>query len=178
MENFNDLLKHRRSHRKFTEEEISEDNVVTILKAALMAPTSHNSKSWKFVAVDDKDSLKQLSQCKESGSSLIANAAIAIVVCADPMASDVWIEDAAVASTVMLLQAEDLGLGACWVQIRERNTAHGTPSEDFVRNVLNIPMQLEIVSIIAIGHKLKEKSSIDENDLPWEKVYINKYENR
>ena len=55
MENFSELIKNRRSMRKFTEEELSQEQVVTLLKAALMSPTSKRSNSWQFIAVDDKE---------------------------------------------------------------------------------------------------------------------------
>ena len=55
---------------------------------------------------------------------------------------------------------------------------HGTPSGDYVRNILGIPMQFEVVSIISIGHKAGTKPPVREEDLQWEKVYINRYEDR
>ena len=112
MENFSELIKNRRSMRKFTDEELTQDEVVALMKAALMSPSSKRSNSWQFVVVDDKEMLKELSHCKEQASSFIADAALAIVVMADPLASDVWIEDASIASIMILLQAEDLGLAA------------------------------------------------------------------
>ena len=121
MENFSELIKNRRSMRKFTDEELTQDQVVTLMKAALMSPSSKRSNSWQFVVIDDKEVLKELSHCKEQASSFIADAALAIVVMADPLASDVWIEDASIASIMIQLQAEDLGLGSCWVQVRERS---------------------------------------------------------
>ena len=130
MENFSELIKNRRSMRKFTDEELTQDQVVTLMKAALMSPSSKRSNSWQFVVIDDKEVLKELSHCKEQASSFIADAALAIVVMADPLASDVWIEDASIASIMIQLQAEDLGLGSCWVQVRERFTATGMPSDD------------------------------------------------
>lgn len=110
MENFSELIKNRRSMRKFTDEELTQDQVVALMKAALMSPSSKRSNSWQFVVVDDKEVLKELSHCKEQASSFIADAALAIVVMADPLASDVWIEDASIASIMIQLQAEDLGL--------------------------------------------------------------------
>lgn len=169
MENFSELIKNRRSMRKFTEEELSQEQVVTLLKAALMSPTSKRSNSWQFIAVDDKEILKQLAHCKEQASSFIADAALAIVVIADPLASDVWIEDASIASILIQLQAEDLGLGSCWVQVRERQAANGMPSDEFVREVLDIPLQLQVLSIIAIGHKGMERKPFNEDHLQWEK---------
>ena len=175
MENFSELIKNRRSMRKFTGEELSQEQVVSLLKAALMAPTSKRSNSWQFIAVDDKEILKQLANCKEHASAFIADAALAVVVSADPLASDVWIEDASIASIMIQLQAEDLGLGSCWVQIRERFTASGMPSDEYVREVLDIPLQLQVLSIIAIGHKGMERKPFDEGHLQWEKIHINKY---
>ena len=136
MENFSELIKNRRSMRKFTDEELTQDQVVALMKAASMSPSSKRSNSWQFVVVDDKEVLKELSHCKEQASSFIDDAALAIVVMADPLASDVWIEDASIASIMIQLQAEDLGLGSCWVQVRERFTATGMPSDEFVHGIL------------------------------------------
>ena len=98
-----------------------------------------------------------------------------MVVLADPLASDVWIEDAAVASLMIQLQAEDLGLGSCWIQVRERYTATGMASDEYVHGVLGIPLQLQVLSIIAVGHKGMERKPFDDAHLQWEKVHINKY---
>ena len=109
MESFSELIKNRRSMRKFTDEELTQEEVVTLMKAALMAPTSKRSNAWQFVVVDDKETLQKLSRCKEQASQFIADAALAVVVMADPLGSDVWIEDASIASIYLQLQAEDLG---------------------------------------------------------------------
>ena len=147
----------------------------TLMKAALMAPTSKRSNAWQFIVVDEKDKLKELSYCKEQASQFIADAALAVVVVADPLASDVWIEDASIASIYLQLQAEDMGLGSCWVQVRERFTASGMPSGEYVHEVLDIPLQLQVLSVIAIGHKGMERKPFNEDNLQWEKIHINKY---
>ncbi|WP_297329675.1 nitroreductase family protein [uncultured Bacteroides sp.] len=175
MENFSELIKARRSMRKFTGEELTQEQVVTLMKAALMSPTSKRSNAWQFIVVDDKEKLKQLSYSKEQASQFIADAALAIVVTGDPLASDVWIEDASIASIFLQLQAEDLGLGSCWVQIRERFTAAGVPSNEYVHEILDIPLQLQVLSIIAIGHKGMERKPFQEENLQWEKIHLNKY---
>ncbi|MBB4036945.1 nitroreductase [Dysgonomonas hofstadii] len=175
MADFKELIKSRRSIRKFTEAPLSPGQVETIMKAALMSPTSKSSNAWQFLLVEDKDMLEKLSQCKKSGSKLIAGCSLAVVVMADPLTSDVWIEDASIASIVMQLQAEDIGLGSCWVQIRERNTIADTPAEEYVKELLDIPMQLQVLSVIAIGHKAQEKPPVDEEKLQWEKIHIGKF---
>ena len=175
MNSFSELIKNRRSMRKFTDEELTQEQVVELMKAALMAPTSKRSNAWQFVLVDDKETLKKLSLCKEQASAFIADAALAVVVTADPLASDVWIEDASIASIDLQLQAEDMGLGSCWVQVRERFTASGMDSGQYVQQVLDIPLQLQVLSIIAIGHKGMERKPFNEEHLQWDKIHLNKY---
>lgn len=175
MENFGDLIAERRSMRKFTQEEISQENVVALMKAALMPPASKRSNPWQFIIVDNKETLQKLAHCKEHGAAFLADASLGVVVMADPLVSDVWIEDASIASIIIQLQAEDLGLGSCWIQVRERFAASGVPAGEYVREVLDIPLQLQVLSIIAIGHKGMERKPFDEAHLQWEKVHLNKY---
>ena len=175
MENFSELIKSRRSMRKFTDEELKQEEVVALMKAALMAPSTKRSNPWQFIVVDENDTLKKLSLCKDQASQFIADAALAVVVTADPLVSDVWIEDAAIASIYIQLQAEDLGLGSCWVQVRERFTATGIPSNDYVHDVLELPLPLQVLSVIAIGHKGMARKPFNEEHLQWEKIHINKY---
>lgn len=175
MSHFAELIKKRRSTRTFTPELIKQEEVEKILKAALMAPCSKNTNEWSFIAIEDKDTLVKLADCKPHGAAMLKQAPLAIVVCADPFINDVWIEDASIASIYIQLQAEDLGLGSCWVQIRNRETTNGFGSEDFVKEVLDIPPHIQIVSIIAIGHKAKERVPFDETNLEWEKIHIDKW---
>ena len=175
MKDFSDLIQQRRSMRKFTDEELTQDEVTLLLRAALMAPTSKRSNSWQFIVVDDKPTLERLSGCKEAGAAFLKDAALGIVVLGDPLASDVWIEDASVASICVQLQAEDLGLGSCWIQVRERHTADGRPSDEYVREVLGIPLQLQVLSVIAVGRKGMERKPFNEDHLLWEKIHINQY---
>lgn len=169
------MIKKRRSMRRFTTEELTDEQVVTLLKAALMSPSSKRSNCWQFVVVDDKDTLTRLSRCKASGAEFVKDAPLAVVVLADPLQSDVWIEDASVASTMLLLQAEDMGLGACWVQVRERFLSDGVSANEVVHEILDIPLQLQVLSIIAVGHKGMERKPFDEERLQWEKIHLNKY---
>ena len=175
MESFATLIQNRRSTRKFTEQLLSPEQVELILKAALMAPASKRSNPWQFVVVEDKEMLKKLAGCKKNGSAFLEGCALAVVVLANVMESDVWIEDASVASIYMQLQAEDLGLGSCWVQVRERFTATGMPSDEFVHGILDIPLQLQVLSVIAVGHKGMERKPFNEEHLQWEKIHINKF---
>lgn len=175
MTDFQQLIISRRSTRKFTDEPLSPEQVETIMKAALMSPASKSANPWQFLLVEDKEMLDKLSYCKKSSSRLIAGCALAIVVLADPLTSDVWIEDSSIASIMIQLQAEDLGLGSCWVQVRQRHTMSDTPSDEYIRELFDIPMQLQVLSVIAIGHKAQERPPFDQEKLQWEKIHIGKF---
>lgn len=175
MNSFSELITQRRSIRKFTSAPLKAEEVELILKAGLKSPTSKNGKPWHFIAIEDKELLTQLSLCKKITSKPIADCSLAIVVAVDPLTSSVWIEDGSIASIIMQLQAEDLGLGSCWIQIRERYTASDTSSEEYVKDLLDIPMQLQILSIIVFGYKDQEKPPHDDDKLEWEKVHIGKF---
>lgn len=170
--NFQDLIIKRHSTRRFTDEKLSQDDVVKLMQAALLAPSGRHRRPWQFVVVDNKEKLQKLSLCKPSGAQLIAGAALAIVVTADALLANTWIEDASIAATYIQLQAEELNLGSCWVHVRDYQTADETSSEDYVRAELNIPLQQQVVCIIAVGHKAEETEPTKLEDLEWEKVHI------
>jgi nitroreductase len=172
---FFELVKQRRSIRKFLSEQIDDNKIGMILKAPLMAPTSKNSRSWEFVEVNDKTLLAQLAIARPQGSGLLAHAAAAIVVLADPVKSDAWLEDASIAAAFIQLQSEDLGLGSCWVQIARRPHDELQSAEQFVRGVLTIPDTLNVVCIIALGYKEEERRPHDTDKLPVEKIHVNRY---
>ena len=175
MKDFSELIKTRRSMRQFTEELLSGDDVKLLLRAGLMAPSSKGLHSYEFIVVEDKQMLQALSQSKAVGSDFLAGAPLAIVVLSDPQTSDVWIEDASVAAMNILLQAEDLGLGACWIQVRDRMDAEGRPTEEIVKSLLGIPDGMRAVCMVAVGHKGMERKPQNEDRLKWERVHIGQY---
>lgn len=172
MENFHDLLINRRSIRRYTSEPIDPDQVKMIIEAALMSPSSKSVRPWQFVVVEDKEMLEKLSHCKANYATSVASAPLAVVVTADTTRSDAWIEDASIAAVFMQLQAQALGLGSCWVEVRERFGADGLPAEEYVREALGIPEHFAVLCIITIGHKDEERKPINPEKLLWEKVHI------
>ncbi|MCR5269483.1 MAG: nitroreductase family protein [Prevotella sp.] len=175
MTNFKTLAQMRRSHRKFTSEEIDAEDVKLILRAALMSPTSKGQRAWEFVVVDDKMDLEKLSDAKAMGGQFLKDAPLAIVVLGDPLANDCWIEDGSIAAISMQYQAEELGLGSCWVQMRGRGLSDGTSADTVIRGILNIPENLSVLCVLAVGHKADERQPQNEDKLKWERVHLNKY---
>ena len=178
MENFHEMLVRRHSIRKYTDEPISAEDVKLILEAALLAPTSKSSRSWQFIAVDDASMLERLAQCKPMGGAPISRCRLAIVVAGDPTLSDPWIEDASIAAAYMQLQAEDLGIGSCWIQVRGRFTADDIPSEEYVQELLGMPDTLPVLCIMTFGYKAEERRPVDTSKLLWEKVHVGQWQPR
>lgn len=175
MENFKSLVQQRRSHRKFTEEELSGDEVKMILRAALMSPTSKGQRAWHFIVVDDKTDIEKLSEAKDMGAQFLKGAPLAIVVLGDPNENDCWVEDASIAAISMQYQAEDLGLGSCWIQMRGRCLSDGVSANEVIQGILDIPEGLQVLCVLAIGHKADDRKPQNEEKLKWENVHIGKW---
>jgi nitroreductase len=175
MNSFAELIANRRSIRQYTKEPLLPQEVEQIMKTALRSPSSKNSRPWQFVLVEDKDMLKQLSICKPTAASFIEHCALAIVVMTDPLQSEAHLEDGVIAAAYIQLQAEDLGMGTCWCQIRGRQTGNGYDSEQYVKDLLDIPLHLSVGSIITVGHKACVPKLRDESEIQWEKLHIGKY---
>ena len=175
MTKFKVLAQLRRSHRKFTDEEIDAEDVRLIMRAALMSPTSKGQRAWQFVVVDDKMDLEKLSDAKDLGGQFIKGAPLAVVVLGDPVQNDCWVEDGSIAAISMQYQAEELGLGSCWVQMRGRGLSDGTTADTVIRGILDIPENLCVLCVVAIGHKADERKPQNEDKLKWENVHIGKY---
>lgn len=172
---FSELMKRRRSTRHFKQEPLSADDALQLLRPALLAPSSKGRRAYEYILVEKAGQLQALSECKSSGSAFLRNAPLAIVVCGRMDLSDVWIEDASVAATTLLYSAEAVGVGACWIQVRERCQPDGEPAASIVKELLHLPSYAEPVAIIALGYPV-EKSEPREIPLHWEKVHLNGWE--
>ena len=146
-----DLMLKRRSTRKFSDENVTKEELDKILQAALLAPTSMNRKPCNFMVVERKETLKELSHAKDHGADLLKGADKAIVVVADTLVADTWCEDSSIALTYMHLMATELDLGSCWVQMHLRSK-DGKDAEEVVRDILKIDDYYRVVGILALGH--------------------------
>ena len=170
-----DILYNRRSTRKFNNDKIEEEVIHQLLRVALRSPSSKNSQPWEFIVVDDPDLLSQLSISKPHGACLLKHAPLAVVVTGDKTKSDVWIEDCSIASIIIQLAAEGLGLGSCWVQIHRRYHDDDQTANEFIGQLLQIPKHLEVLSIVGIGHKASDRPVLSDKETDWRKVFRNRY---
>ena len=172
------IMQKRRSIRKFLKNQVEPEKIDILIEAALRSPSSMGRQPWEFILVTDHGLLDKLSRAKQHGSSFLKNAPLGIVVCADPEKSDVWIEDTSIASTYIFLTAESLGLGACWIQIRERKHDTARPAQEYVSEILGIPASLQVESIIALGYPDETKPPHSRDELLDERVHHNAYGKR
>lgn len=169
------LLRQRRSIRQFTPQTLSEQQIAELQEVVLRAPTSRNQQPCHFIFVTDKELLSQLAIAKPHGAAFLANTALAIVICANPQRSDVWIEDCSIAATLLHLAATDLGLGSCWVQIRGRNHNDTLSSEGFVRQSLNVPEGLCVDAIVGVGHAAETLPGHADSELLTERIHVQRF---
>ena len=169
-----ELARRRRSCRKYTGETIPDAVVDEILKIALLAPSSWGGHPIEFVVVRDKDMIKKIARCKRMGAPPLLQADVAIVVMANTSGLELWIEDAAVASTYILLAAEQFNVGACWIHIRDRAGQRFTADAE-IRQLLGVPDNFSVLNVVALGGKAEHKSARTENDLPFQNIHREKF---
>jgi len=169
------LMKNRRSIRKYKAEKVDKGLIDLLLKSILRSPSGKSINPWEFVYIDETDMLVKLSQSKKFGAKFLKNAPQCIVVLADETKTDIWIEDASIAATIAHLTAESLGLGSCWIQIRNRGAEGEQPAEEYVQKALGIPANMRVEAIISVGYPDEEKKPHGEESLEFGKVHMNTY---
>jgi len=170
-----DLLRTRRSIRKYKSAPIAPEQIEQLKEAILRSPSSRGLDPWELIFVQDRSLLEQLSGAKQHGAEFVKHAALAVVICADPDVCDVWIEDGSIASIITHLAAHSLGLGSCWVQIRLRQTADGTDSETRVRQILGIPNSIRVLSMVAIGRPDQKLRPVAKDKLKYQKIHTDRW---
>lgn len=158
----------RRSIRKYKEGYVvSDDDINSILKAGMSAPSGRNLKPWHFIIVKNKETLKKISDIL-SNAPMMKDASLCFAVCADPKISDVlWEQDCAAATENMLLAIANIGLGGVWIGVHPREERKKPLMEIF-----KIPVGIEIFSLIAVGYpdEVKEpRTQFDPKCVHYEK---------
>ena len=175
---FIDLLRSRRSIRRFLDRPVEAEKVDLLVEAALRSPSSRGCNPWEFVVVTDPEIIDRLSHAKPHGAAFLAKAPLAIVVCADPQKSDVWVEDASIAAIILHLGASDLGLGSCWIQLRKRDHDQTQSAGEYAAEVVGLPPGMVVSAIMAIGYAAQHPTPHPLESLQREKVSLNRHGNK
>ena len=169
------IIKKRRSIRLFQDRKVEPAVIKQLMHSALLAPSSKDNNPWQFVVVETREILNGLSVAKEHGAKFLTGAPLAIAVLADPQQSDVWIEDASIVTTFLILTAQSLGLGSCWIQLRKRHSADGQDSEEYLKKLLGIPDSLRVLCLVALGYPAETKPEKILPEYKLKEIFLNRY---
>lgn len=157
-----DILE-RRSIRKYTDEAVSDEDITSLLKAAMAAPSANNQQCWEFMVIRDRQTLKTMIPFHNRGGyNMLGYAPVAILVCGDlkkQLSEGYWIQDCAAATENILIAAQSLGLGAVWLGVHPREERVTK-----IKELLNIPENVMPLSLISIGHPAENKKPSDRYD--------------
>ena len=171
-----DLIKQRKSIRDFLDRPVEREKIMMCLEAARLAPSACNSQPWKFIVVDDKSLKDKLCRAAFSGiysiNSFCQKAPVLVVVVSEKSrflariggmfrGTKYYLIDIGIAGEHFVLQAEDLGLGTCWI---------GWFNERAVKSILNIPQHKKIDMLIALGYYDREKLPPEHGREPMDKI--------
>lgn len=120
-----EIMRNRRSVRKYTGERIDDEKIEKVLQAGMLSASSKGRRPWEFIVVRNKDTLEKMAHSRVAGAAMLKGADAAIAVIADPEKCDVWVEDCSIVMANMHLMADSLGLGSCWIQGRLRMASEG-----------------------------------------------------
>lgn len=170
-----EMMRSRRSVRRYTGEAVPEEKLERVLQAGLLSESGKAKRPWEFIVVRDKAALQALSGFRTVGSDMLRGADCAIVVVADTAETDVWVEDCSVAMANMHLMADSLGLGSCWIQGRLREAPDGRTSEEYVRTLLGFPEKYALEAVLSLGISADHPAPHTLEELPVEKIHREKF---
>ena len=170
-----EIMQNRRSIRKYTGEEVTEEKLRTILQAGLLSASSRGRRPWEFIVVKEKTMLEKMSQCRVGSAKMLAGADTAVVVLGMEDETDVWVEDCSIVMSNMHLMADSLGVGSCWVQGRLRQTPDGQTTEEYLRELLGFPENYRLEAILSLGMPKTRKPATALDELDMDKIHFERY---
>lgn len=159
----------RRSIRKYTDQEVADSDIESIISAGMAAPSAGNQQPWEFMVVKERETLKKITDIHPY-SDMLDQASAAIIVCADlrrEKHKGYWVQDCAAATQNILLEATSRGIGTVWLGVH--------PREDRVNGIKKLfalPEEVIPLCVISIGYPAEDKGESDRFDkkrIHWEK---------
>lgn len=158
----------RTSIRSYQDKAVEDEKIEKMLRAAMAAPSAGNKQPWRFVVINDKNTLKTISENFHT-MKMAQKAPLAIVVCGDMKNTfpnegvDYWVQDASAATENLLLAAHSMGLGAVWCGV--------TPLSERVsllKEMLQMPEDIVPLNVVLVGYPAEAPTPKDK----WKPEYI------
>jgi len=152
-----EVIKYRKSIRKYTPNPIEQDKLEKILESARLAPSWKNKQCWHFIVVRDRNKINDIALRSGVISKInffLKDAPVIIVACANPELSghlnnqDYYLVDVAIALEHIVLTAADMGIGTCWI---------GAFNESKLKKILEIPENIRIVALSPLGYPAEKQ---------------------
>ena len=154
--NFFELVARRRSCRKFSEQKPERALIEKIMEATLTAPSSKNTRTSRFLVIDDPQTIARMAEMRDYGSAFMVGAPVVVLVMGVKAPTDLWEINCAISATYLQLAAEEAGLGSCWVHVggrpRLKDEPQGEQAEEYLRTFLPIPEECGVECVIAMGY--------------------------
>ena len=154
----------RRSIRKYTGKKVSREDLTTLAKAGMAAPSSRDTRHFRLIIIDDEKVIDKLLEGLPY-AKMLETAKHAIIVASDLDVAyggidiDYWLQDCSAAAENILLAAQSLGLGACWTGVHPREER-----VEFIKKELGLPDNVRPMCAIAVGVSAGEEKPRDKFD--------------
>lgn len=167
---FYDVIRTRRSIRKYKKEPIPKEVLLRVLEAGRIAPSGNNRQPWRFVVIEDKEKKKRIAEACY-GQSFIAEAPVVIVCCSIKCSSGYqpWMEqagprDVVIATDHIILAARNEGLASCWI---------GAFYPDKIAEIIDLPRDLDVVMVVPLGYPANKEAFKETTDRkPFEEIFF------
>ncbi|MCX7910168.1 MAG: nitroreductase family protein [Endomicrobia bacterium] len=158
--NFLDIIKTRRSIRKYIQKPIPDEIINQILDCARYAPTANNKQPWLFIVIKNNDLKTQIAELTDYGKFIKEAYCCIAVFCED---TKYYLEDGSAATQNILLAAWSFGIGSCWIAGDKKFYA------EKIKELLSLEAKYKLVSLISLGYpeenELKLAQKINKKEL-------------
>ena len=145
-----DLLKSRRSIRKYKNKPVEEEKIQKCLEAARWAPSASNKQPWEFLIVTDEKVRMKLSEIHPY-AKFVSESPVVFVPLTNPEVHQKYhMSDTALATLQYMIEAHSLGLGTCWAGVI------GASLEPEIKELLGVPDHLNVLGLVATGYANEE----------------------
>ncbi|MBC7320029.1 nitroreductase family protein [bacterium] len=152
-----EVIKSRRSVRKYIDKEIPREILEDIVDCGRLAPSGYNKQPWVFVVVVDKEMKEKVANATTSGKFISSAGACIAVFCEKD--AETGLEDACAATENMIISAQSYGLGTCWINVYKKSQSQK------IKEVLNCPDNMELMTLISVGYPMEENRQVPKKSL-------------